>query len=364
MADYVVQALTKQQGIEAAKEKLSASSRKTLETQFGEFQGLALPKLKELEKALINTFSNEDRFGNYQIFKLDPHNPDQIDKIAQEAANMSFLSNPSRLDWSVCPISGVPNKVAFAKHMISERRIEISEDSAAGTRVVSQVVPNDVLFYSEFEIIKTPNKQITLLVVKLPRYRRKLSQLYPFQDEVSYMVTWFSEKTGIKCAPLEIKKFFEDFKPHTYFDKSEFRISGLPSESGVVPVDMRIASLQSGLTNAYANLDKVLQTTLKTEQLKSFTEFVLGSNASEKDKVIALGTEFFSKFNFSSEEFFEVLHQTFEYGLGTITYTRGQEAIQYKLDYSENMAGLIRVSKLGWEVFEKLFAEITTFIDR
>lgn len=362
MAEYTVQALTKLEGIEAAKEKLSAADRKSLESRFGEFQGVLADKINELEIALVETYSDADRFGNYQIFCLNEVTDEKIKKLAQIPSALNFLSRPSRLDWSVHPFHSQP-KVAFAKHMVSERRVEKIETIGAESRTVYQVEPQDVLFYAEAEIVRT-NKGKALLIVKLPWYRRKLSQIYPFKDEVAYIVTWISEKAGIELSPFEIKKFFEDFKSHSYFDKAEFRVSGLPSESGVVPVDMRVANLQSGLTNAYANLDVVLESTLKTDQMKFFAEFVQASDLKNKEQVIELGIQFFSKFSFSSEEFFEVLHQTFEYGLGTITYSKDKSILRYKLDYSEDMSGLIRASRLGWDIFEKIFGEITKFIDQ
>lgn len=354
-ADISIHPLTTDVGREVALASLLSKSRGVFEYKYKSFPNATPEELSSAEALLMELYSEDDRFGNYHIAIIDS----APQTLNANQSKTTFLKNPSRTDWSYYILG--ETKVGFAKHVINEKRFERTiTDTEGNERPISQIEQRDVLIYCEAEIFKFADKHI--LLIKLPWYRRKLSQTYDFSEEISYISNWASQNLQVRLVPFPLKKFFEAFKPHSFFDKSEFYVKGLPSAQGVYPMDMKVGSDLNGLTSAYANLDKVLSTTMSTSMAEKFSEYIRKSDLTDQEKVIALATNFFKSQGISSQEFFEVLHQTFEQGLGRITYTKFQEFLHYKLDYTEQIPGLIRASKLGWDVFEHLWGEIKKYL--
>lgn len=354
----LIHPLTKEAGRETALSQLLSLDRRQFETKFANLIAATAEELKAAERELMKLFSDEDRFGYYHVSVFGAASGNKT--LSQAVATTSFLSNPSRTDWSALPFND--SLVGFARHVVSERRVEKTAVDETGTeRTITQIEPKDVLLYCEAEIIESGRKK--LLVLRFPWYRRKLSQPYYFAEEINYISNWISENLQVQLTPFPLKSFFEGFRPHSYFDKSDFYLKDLKSSNGNYPMDMKVGSDLNGLTNAYANLDKVLSTTISASMAEKFAEQVRKSDLGDQERVIAFAKTFFEAQGISSQEFFEVLHQTFEYGLGRITYSKGKEFLHYKLDYTEDVPGLIRASKLGWEVFEHLWGEIKAHLN-
>lgn len=358
--DIQILPLEKGAAQEAAMAQLLTANRRSFEARFPILNNLTQAETTEAEKFLMGLCSDEDRFGYYHVavFGENASGTNKSFNLAQ--CQTSFLANPSRTEWSHCVFS--ETSMGFARHVVNERRVERSATDENGVeRLISQIEPRDIFLFCEAEII--PHGQQRLLVLKFPWYRRKLSQPYYFGEEINYISNWVSQHLQVKLNPFPLKLFFEAFRPHSYFDKSDFYLKELKSAGGNYPMDMKVGSDLNGLTNAYANLDKVLSTTMSASMAEKFSEQVRKSNLPEQDKVIEFAKGFFETQGISSQEFFEVLHQTFEYGLGRITYSRGKEFLHYKLDYTEDVPGLIRASKLGWDDFEHLWGEIKNYIN-
>lgn len=355
----------KADAIKALRDTLLKNDIDKLESQYGVLEGILSTNAPNFEKDFLAKSNTEDRFGYYQIFILDKKIEEDVKFVDAEFAG-GFLSAPQKEVWYKHQVSNT--EMAFGKYAMSEKRVErIERDEAGQEMAISVLEPKDVFLCVSAEIVKTQKKWV--VIIKYPWYRRKLSQrTYGFQTEAAFITGEVAQLLQTSLKSIELKEFFLGFKPpKPYYDKAEFRVSGLVSESGLQnQVAMRFASPENGLSNAYQNLDKILASSLSSSLLEKFKEKV-EATASLKDnkaEVLKVATDFFEGNFVSAQEVFEILTQTFEFGLGTITYSKGKDVFQYKIDYSEDINSLIRSSKLGWDVFEHLWTEIEKFIDQ
>lgn len=356
-----IRPFTKPEAKAALKECILTASLKKIETAYGVLEGVTAENASEVEKTFFKACSEEDRFGYYQVYLIKGDNNRTLN-FSTTTFSHDFIRNPVKEQWYSHVLSAT--NVAFGRYTTSERRSEKTETLIDGTvRTTGVTEPKDVFLNVDVELIKTAKRWA--VVLKFPWYRRKLSQGYTFQKEGIEIMSWLTQSLQVEVEPFGLKDFFENFTPHGQFDKSEFRVTGMMSDSGLQnAVAMRFASPEKGLTDAYENLDRVLASSLNSGLLERFSEWVDKSELTDKEAIKGHVASFFETKAISSQEIFEILTQTFEFGLGTISYAHGKDVIQYKLDYTEDVNGLIRSSKLGWSVFERIWNQIIQYIDR
>lgn len=345
----------------AIKDRVLAASLKKIESKFGALEGVTADKAEDVEKAIFKAISDDDRWGYYQIHLVEAKSTKEL-SFGKSNFSHKFIGSPQKESWYNFVLDA--NTVAFGRYTTYERRVEREETLADGSnRTISVTEAKNTFLSAEVELVKT--KKRTAILIKYPWYRKRISQGYTFQKEGLEIITWVTQNLQIAVEPFPLKEFFDGFQSLNSYDKSEFRLSGLMSETGPQnSVAMRLASPERGLTDAYKNLDRVLASSLNNSMLEKFIDFVERSSIEDKKMVIEAANSFFDARPISSQEIFEILTQTFEYGLGTISYSKGKELYQYKMDYSEDVTGLIRASRLGGSVFERIWSEIIKYIDR
>ena len=353
------QSLTKNEAYSVALEKLKKKEREDLEAKYSSVETITdNTELEKIQKEIIDSHLEHDRFQVYQISMI---NEDVFDSILSKAEalayNQTFLISPSILNYSEY----------FTK--ISDDEFEITFAIFTKTEI-KEIVDGDTVLKQKdaFLVFKSNFKRHedkVIITNSFPRFKREYYKIYGFSKEVEFIQNWITEKLATSPLNLNVKEFFESLQGSDY-DKRGFEVEDLKNEGNneFIAAGFKISTPVRSDKNSsemYKLLDDILVPEITDSLMQGFQEQSEAAGITIDDTTMDTFFSYLSKVGLSSE-FFNLLHQACEYGIGNLRYLKEtSKKLIYKLEYKKNSYGLIRVSHMGWSNFEPIFKEIKTF---
>lgn len=347
-----------------ALERLKKNEREAVLAIRSSLHGCTVEEIQKLETEILKQYDQQDKYQVYQFFLINEK--ETFEKILQNAESasdkVSFLSAPNRTDISTYRASKSQDRLSYLFGQFVQVEIKQTTDDGSGGVQTSYTREDYFLIYKA-EILKFNNKVVAVL--SFPRIRKHPHSVYDYSVELTYFQGWIADNLKVGYSPLDLKAFYESLQAKDY-DKTGFYATDVKKgDNEYIAAGFRFQlpfKSDAKSTELFNLLDSIITPEFKAIFLSSFSEYGEEKGLTLDAAAIGHLDDFIDNFGLS-EEFFNLLHQACEHGIGHLRYIqKGKTIYRYSLEYLQTRYGLVRVSHEGWGAIEPLYSKITEYI--
>lgn len=356
---------TQDQFYNCALERLKKNERDEVLAIKASLHGCLQTEVSNLECEILKRFDQQDKYQVYQFFLLDKNV--NFDKISVNAASapdkISFLTKPNRTDISTYRSSKSNDEISYLfGQFIQVETKETIEDGQGG--VQTSYIREDYFLIYKAQILKLKNSQV-IAVLSFPRLRKHPHSVYDYSVELNYFQGWITDNLKVKHSPVDLKEFYESLQAKDY-DKTGFYATDVKKgENDYIAAGFKFQlpfKSDAKSTELFNLLDSIITPEFKAIFLSSLSDYSDEKSLKLDGNTLSSLGEFIDTFGLS-EEFFNLLHQACEHGIGHLRYIqKGKTIFRYSLEYLQTRYGLVRVSHESWGAIEPLYSKITEYI--